>query len=131
MDSIGEDSGGQQYLTVVGVPSPTSPTVAFKSSGNSSSQPTPAIHSSYIMIFALTVNGSKDWSGSNRLPMALSTFRLVGALSTSGGSTWKVNTSFLASHIIPSVVVLGSSSLLISRVDSRSSKGMSDDRRFI
>ena len=77
------------------------------------------------MIFARAVNGSKNWSGSNRLPMALSTFRLVGALFTSGGSTWKVNTSFLASHIIPRVVVLGSSSLLISRVDSRSSKGMS------
>lgn len=121
VDSLGEDSRGQQYQTVLGVPTPTSPTWHL-SRLVTSSQSTPAIHTSCIRIFALTVNGAKNWSGSNRPAMALSTFRLVGTLLTLGGSTWKVKTSLLASHMTLRVLVLGNSSSLISRVDSRSSK---------
>ena len=67
--------------------------LTFKFLGNSSSQSTPAIPFSCIRTFALTVNGAKDWSRSNRLAIALSTFRLVGALLfMSGCCTRKVKT---------------------------------------
>ena len=98
----------------------------FKFSGNSSSQSTPAIHISCIRTFALTVNGAKNWSGSNRLAIAQSTFRLVCALLLmSGCCTWKVKTSLSASHMTPRVLVFGKISLSKSMVGSQSSFGMS------
>ena len=100
--------------------------LTFKSSVNSSSQSIPAIHTSCRRTFTLTINGAKNWSGSNRLAMALSTFRLVGGLLlTSGCCTWKVKTSLSASHITPRVLVFGKLSLSNSKVGSQSSFGIS------
>ena len=71
-------------------------------------------------MFAKLTRHWRNWGVSNRLDIALSTFRSMGLFL--GGSTWEVNTYLPAALMIPS---LWQKSLFISKADGRPSLSMS------
>lgn len=71
-------------------------------------------------MFAKLTRHWRNWGVSNRLDIALSTFRSMGLFL--GGSTWEVHTYLPAAHMTPS---LWQKSLFISKADGRPSLSMS------